>query len=228
MSAHSHSVTHGVRPTPILLTLLYLGLSACGTLPGHGKSEFSYKDMPVADGSAVAGESNNILFQGKPLMLAGMGVKVGDKLRDVKLAQPDLSMIPITETKGKGKVRIISIVPSLDTKVCEQQTHYLSEKNMGLDRMVELITISVDTPFAQKRFAEEAKIANVTFLSDYRATDFGKAHGLLLKDLHLLSRALLVVDKDNKVRYLQITPELAQLPDLEEAFRFARKLVTAS
>ena len=228
MSAHSHSVTHGVRPTPILLTLLYLGLSGCGTLPGHGKSEFSYKDMPVADGSAVAGESNNILFQGKPLMLAGMGVKVGDKLRDVKLAQPDLSMIPITETKGKGKVRIISIVPSLDTKVCEQQTHYLSEKNMGLDRMVELITISVDTPFAQKRFAEEAKISNVTFLSDYRAADFGKAHGLLLKDLHLLSRAVLVVDKDNKVRYLQITPELAQLPDLEEAFRFARKLVTAS
>jgi thiol peroxidase len=205
-----------------------LGLSACGTLPGHGKSAFSYKDMPVADGSAVAGESNNILFQGKPLMLAGMGVKVGDKLRDVKLAQPDLSMIPINETKGKGKVRIISIVPSLDTKVCEQQTHYLSEKNMGLDRMVELITISVDTPFAQKRFAEEAKISNVTFLSDYRAADFGKAHGLLLKDLHLLSRAVLVVDKDNKVRYLQITPELAQLPDLEEAFRFARKLVTAS
>jgi thiol peroxidase len=137
-------------------------------------------------------------------------------------------MVPINDTKGKGKVRIISIVPSLDTKVCEQQTHYLSEKNMGLDRMVELITISIDTPFAQKRFAEEAKITNVTFLSDFRAADFGKAHGLLLKDPHLLSRALLVVDKDNKVRYLQITPELAQLPDLEEAFRFARKLVTAS
>ncbi|ODT44973.1 MAG: 2-Cys peroxiredoxin [Nitrospira sp. SCN 59-13] len=184
--------------------------------------------MPVADGSAVAGEGNNILFQGKPLMLTGMGIKVGDKLRDVKLAQTDLSMIPINDTKGKGKVRIISIVPSVDTKVCEQQTHYLSEKNMGLDRMVELITISIDTPFALKRFAEEAKISNVTFLSDYRAADFGKAHGLLLKDLHFLSRALLVVDKDNKVRYLQITPELAQLPDLEEAFRFARKLVTAS
>ena len=99
---------------------------------------------------------------------------------------------------------------------------------MDLSRMVELITISIDTPFAQKRFAEDAKIANVTFLSDFRAADFGKAHGLLLKDPHLLSRALLVIDKDNTVRYLQITPELAQLPDLEEAFRFARKLVTAS
>ncbi|MBS0170337.1 MAG: thiol peroxidase [Nitrospira sp.] len=228
MSASTSSIRHDTRVSHMLVTLLCLGFSACGTLSGHGKTEFSYKDMPVADGSAMAGEGNNILFQGKPLMLTGMGVKVGDKLRDVKLAQSDLSMIPINETKGKGKVRIISIVPSLDTKVCEQQTHYLSEKNMGLDRMVELITISIDTPFAQKRFAEEAKIANVTFLSDYRAADFGKAHGLLLKDLHLLSRALLVVDKDNKVRYLQITPGLAQLPDLEEAFRFARKLVTTS
>ena len=212
----------------LLLSLFCFGLSACGTLPGTGKADFSYKDMPIADGSAVAGEGNNILFQGKRVRLAGMGVKVGDKVRDGKLAQTDLSMIPVNDTKGKGKVRIISIVPSLDTKVCEQQTHYLSEKNMGLDRMVELITISIDTPFAQKRFAEEAKISNITFLSDFRAADFGKAHGLLLKDLHLLSRALLVVDKDNKVRYLQITPELAQLPDLEEAFRFARKLVTAS
>ncbi len=218
----------GASTSHFLAALLCLGLSGCGTLPGHGHSDFSYKNMPVADGSAAAGEGNNVLFQGKPLMLSGMGIKVGDKLRDVKLTQTDLSMVPINDTKGKGKVRIISIVPSLDTKVCEQQTHYLSEKNMGLDRMVELITISIDTPFAQKRFAEEAKITNVTFLSDFRAADFGKAHGLLLKDPHLLSRALLVVDKDNKVRYLQITPELAQLPDLEEAFRFARKLVTAS
>jgi len=222
------AVIHSSLVPRLLLSLLCVGLGACGTLSNPGKTDFSYKDMPIADGSAVAGEGNNILFQGKPLMLTGMGIKVGDKLRDVKLAQTDLSMVPVNETKGKGKVRIISIVPSLDTKVCEQQTHYLSEKNMGLDRMVELITISIDTPFAQKRFAEEAKINNVTFLSDFRAADFGKAHGLLLKDLHLLSRALLVVDKDNKVRYLQITPELAQLPDLEEAFRFARKLVTAS
>ena len=217
------------RSIPCLLTLLVcLGLSGCGSAPIPGEPNFSYKNLTVASGSAAAGEGNNILFQGKPLMLSGMGIKVGDSLRDVKLAQTDLSMVNINETKGKGKVRIISVVPSLDTKVCEQQTHYLSEKNKGLDRMVELITVSIDTPFAQKRFAEEAKIANVTFLSDFRAADFGKAHGLLLTDPHLLSRAVMVVDKDNKIRYLQITPELAQLPDLEEAFTFARSLVTAS
>lgn len=213
---------------PCLLTAVWLSLNGCGTFSGTGTHDFAYKTLPVADGSAKAGEGNNILFQGKPVMLSGMGIKVGDSLRDVKLAQSDLSMININETKGKGKVRIISIVPSLDTKVCEQQTHYLSEKNKGLDRMVELITISIDTPFAQKRFAEEAKIANVTFLSDFRAADFGKAHGLLLRDPHLLTRAVMVVDKDNKIRYLQITPELAQLPDLDEAFRFAHSLITAS
>jgi thiol peroxidase len=197
-------------------------------MPVPGQPDFAYKDLPIANGSTTAGEGNNILFQGKPLMLSGMGIKVGDSLRDVKLVRTDLSMVNINETKGKGKVRIISVVPSVDTKVCEQQTHYLSEKNKGLDRMVELITISIDTPFAQKRFAEEAKISNVTFLSDFRAADFGKAHGLLLKDPHLLSRAVMVVDKDNTVRYLQITPELGQLPDLEEAFTYARSLVTAS
>jgi len=133
----------------------------------------------------------------------------------------------ITETTGKGKVRIISVVPSLDTKVCEQQTHHLSEKNKGLDNMVELITVSIDTPFAQKRFADEANIHNVTFLSDYRNAEFGKAYGLFLKDPHILARAILIVDAQNTVRYLQITPELAQMPDMDKAFQFARQLITA-
>ncbi|HET6674539.1 MAG TPA: thiol peroxidase [Nitrospiraceae bacterium] len=207
--------------------LLLIAAAGCSTTELMGP-DFSYKTLPVADGSAKPGDGNNVLFQGKPLMLSGTAIKVGEPLRDVKLVQTDLSLTGVTDTKGKGKVRIISVVPSLDTKVCEQQTHYLSEKNKGLDKMVELITISVDTPFAQKRFSEEAKIRNVTFLSDYRGVDFGKAHGLFLKDPHLLTRAVLVVDKDNVVRYLQVTPELAQLPDMEEAFRFARKLVTAS
>jgi len=161
-------------------------------------------------------------------MLSGTGVKVGDHLREVKLTDQDLALVNIAHTSGSGKVRIISVVPSIDTKVCEQQTHQLSEKNHGLDKMVELITVSIDTPFAQKRFAEEAKIRNVTFLSDYRGADFGKTHGLFLRDPHFLARTVMVVDAQNVIRYLQITPELAQLPDLDEAFKFARSLVTAS
>jgi thioredoxin-dependent peroxiredoxin len=211
------------------LSFALLGpLSLAGCMGAGHESEFLYKNITVAEGSAAAGDGHNILFKGSPLALSGNGIKVGDQLRNVRLAQTDLSSISIAETAGKGKVRIISVVPSLDTKVCEQQTHHLSEKNKGLDKMVELITISIDTPFAQKRFAEEAKIGNVTFLSDYRNADFGKAYGLFLQDPHILARAIMVVDPHNTVRYLQITPELAQLPDMDEAFQFARKLITAS
>ncbi len=204
---------------------LSIGLAGCA---GMGESGFLYKNLTVADGSATAGEGNNILFKGTPLGLAGSAIKTGDSLRDVQVTQTDLSLVNIAQTKGEGKVRIISVVPSLDTPVCEQQTHYLSEKNKGLDKMIELITVSVDTPFAQKRFAQEAKIDNVTFLSDYRGGDFGKTHGLFLKGPHILARAVMIIDRNNTIRYLQITPELSQLPDMEAAFRFARSLITSS
>ncbi|HEU4683019.1 MAG TPA: thiol peroxidase [Nitrospira sp.] len=207
------------------LWLSPLVLSAC--MGGGSGSGFLYKNLPVADGTAIAGEGHTVLFKGNPLMLSGTGIKVGDQLRDVKLTDRDLALVNIADTKGRGKVRIVSVVPSLDTKVCEQQTHILSERNKGLDKMVELITVSVDTPFAQKRFAEEAKIGNVTFLSDYRGADFGKAYGLFLKDPHILARAVMVVDAQNKVRYLQVTPELGQLPNLDEAFSVARSLITS-
>jgi len=217
------------RPQVLVISLLLtIGLAGCGSSGRLLDSGFSYSNLPVANGSVVAGEGHSVLFKGSPLMLSGTGVKVGDHLREVKLTDRDLALVNIAHTAGSGKVRIISVVPSLDTKVCEQQTHQLSEKNHGLDKMVELITISIDTPFAQKRFADEAKIRNITFLSDYRGADFGKTHGLFLRDPHFLARAVMVVDAQNVIRYLQITPELAQLPDLDEAFKFARSLVTTS
>ncbi len=207
-----------------------IGLAGCGSMGGSTGSSFQYKNMPVADGSVIPGEGQKVLYKGSPLVLSGNGIKVGDSLREVQLTQmteTGLSPIAITDTKGKGKVRIISVVPSLDTPVCEQQTHYLSEKNKGLDKMIELVTVSVDTPFAQKRFAQEAKIANVTFLSDYRDVEFGKTYGLLLNGPHILARTVMVVDANNTVRYLQVTPELTQLPNMDEAFAVAKTLITA-
>jgi len=204
-----------------------LGFTGCGSTGSSSSTSFLYKNLTVADGSTMAGEGHTVLFKGSPLALSGTGIKVGDPLREVKLTQTDLSLINITDTKGKGKVRIISVVPSLDTKVCEQQTHYLSEKNKGLDKMVELVTVSIDTPFAQKRFAEEAHITNVTFLSDYRGAEFGKTYGLFLQGPHILARTVMVIDAHDTVRYLQITPELTQLPDLDEAFAVAKSLITA-
>jgi thiol peroxidase len=202
-----------------------IGLAGCSSTGG---TSFLYKDLTIAGSSAVAGEGQKVLFKGSPLVLSGTGIKVGDSLREVSLTQTDLSPIGITDTKGKGKVRIISVVPSLDTPVCEQQTHYLSEKNKGLDKMIELVTVSVDTPFAQKRFAQEAHINNVTFLSDYKDAEFGKAYGLLLKGPHILARTVMVVDANNTVRYLQVTPELAQLPDMDKAFAVAKSLINQS
>jgi thiol peroxidase len=198
-------------------------LSSCSSLGSQAEPSFQYKDLPVATGSVEAGSGHTVMFKGTPLTLAGLGVKVGERLRDVQVVTTDLALINIADTKGK--VRLLSIVPSLDTPVCEQQTHHLSEKNGGLDSLVELITISVDTPFAQRRFAKAAKIGNVIFLSDYRGGEFGKAHGLWVEQLHLLARTVMVVDRDNVIRYLQVTPDLAQLPDLDAAFRAARALL---
>ncbi len=213
---------HRYRHMALLGAVGLVAYTGCAEMDHHHAGGFTYQQFPTATGSAAAGDGQSVTFKGKPLALAGAGIKVGDSLRDVKVAKTDLSLVSLSETKGK--VRIISIVPSLDTKVCEQQTHYLSEKNSGLDRAVELVTVSVDTPFAQNRFAKEAHIENITFLSDYRGGDFGKTYGLLVKDVHILARTVMVVDKDNVIRYLQITPELAQMPDMEAAFKAARGL----
>jgi len=205
------------------ISLIALAGAGC-LLAGCATGGFVYSDLPVSKTSAEAGSGHSVMMGSKPTSLEGTGIKVGDSLRDAKLTTtpPDLKLVSLTDSKGT--VRIVSIVPSLDTKVCEQQTHYLSEKNANLDRDVQLITVSVDTPFAQKRFAEEAKIKNVTFLSDYRSGDFGRAYGLLIPDIHVLARAVMVVDKDNVVRYLQVVPELASMPDIDAAFNAARKV----
>ncbi len=212
---------HSVNLVVILALVAGTGLAACSS-PESGAG-FSYREMPVATESVGAGEGNSVTMGGSPLALTGAGIRPGEALRNANLARGDLSLIDVADTKGK--VRIISVVPSLDTPVCEQQTHYLSEKNGGLDESVELITVSVDTPFAQVRFAREAAIENVTFLSDYRDAAFGRAHGLLVEGPHFLARAVLVVDADNVVRYLQVNDELAAMPDMEAAFRVARSLV---
>ncbi|MDT7041080.1 thiol peroxidase [Candidatus Nitronereus thalassa] len=203
--------------------LMIIGLSGCATLDPSSDKGFSYTSIPVATGTVSSGEGSSIQFRGAPLDLSGQSIAQGDSLRSVKVAKDDLSLLDIASTKGK--VRIISVVPSLDTKVCEQQTHYLSEKNQGLDAQVDLYTISVDTPFAQGRFAKEAKINNVTFLSDYRGGDFGRTFGLLLEGPHVLARTVMVVDQHNVIKYLQVTPDLANMPDMEAAFEAARKLL---
>jgi thiol peroxidase len=182
--------------------------------------------MPVAKDSAKAGAGNTVALKGSALPLAGDAIEVGKPLPSAIVSTTDLK--PINLADSTGKVRVISVVPSLDTPTCDAQTHELSEKNGGLDKSVELITVSMDLPFAQKRFAKEAKISNVTFLSDYKAREFGNNNGLLIEPLGLLARAVIVTDKDNVVRYIQVVPEVTALPDMQEAMRVAKGLSQGS
>ena len=115
-------------------------------------------------------------------------------------------------------------LPSVDTPTSEKQTHILSEENNGLDKTVNLITVSRDLPFAQKRFAKEANIENIQFLSDYRSGEFGTRTGLLIEENRLLARAIIVLDQTGTIRYLEIVKELGHLTDMGKAFIAARSL----
>jgi len=138
-----------------------------------------------------------------------------------------MTMKDVDLSKEKGSVLVLSVVPSLDTPVCEEQTHYLGEKGSGVPGSVKRIVISRDTPFAQKRFAKEAKLTDLQYLSDYKQGDFGRSTGLLTDGLMLLARSVIVVDKEGTVRYIQVVPEMSHLPDMEKAFEKATELAKA-
>ncbi|NIQ03912.1 MAG: thiol peroxidase [Nitrospinaceae bacterium] len=167
-------------------------------------------------------DTPQVRLRGKPLTLMGTAITPGQALP--RLSLPDSRMKPVDLSAFKGKVTIVSVVPSIDTRVCEKQTHILSEENGGLDATVRLVTVSRDLPFAQKRFAQEAKINNVLFLSDYRDAGFGTASGLLIQENRLLTRAVMVLDKAGIIRHLEIVPDLGQLPDMKKAFAVAGSL----
>jgi thiol peroxidase len=171
----------------------------------------------------ATGDGNNVGSRGRPAELAGTSLKVGDKLPSASLVKIDMSVVDIGN--NGGKVRILNIVPSLDTTTCDEQTHELAETNEGLDLHVEMVTISVDLPFAQRRYTTSGEFKKVTFLSDYRGNAFGKSTGLLLKQSQLLARAVLVVDKNNVIRHMQVMPDMSFLPDMQTAFKVARGLI---
>ncbi len=149
-------------------------------------------------------------------------MQVGEVLPKVNLPDTFLKMVNLHAFIGK--VTILSVIPSIDTPTCEKQTHILSEENNGLDKTVNLITISRDLPFAQKRFSKEANIGNIQFLSDYRSGEFGTRTGLLIEENRLLARAIIVLDRTGTIRYLEIVKELGNLPDMNKAFIAASSL----
>jgi thiol peroxidase len=160
-------------------------------------------------------------FKGGPLTLVGPEVKVGQKAPDFKVLANDLS--EVTLAGSKGKVRIISVVPSIDTPVCDMQTRRFNEEAAKLGNKIEILTISADLPFAQKRYCGAAGIDKVKTLSDHRDASFGNAYGVLIKELRLLMRSIFVVDDKDAVRHAEYVKELTSHPNYEAALAAAKQ-----
>ncbi|MFT9849601.1 thiol peroxidase [Aneurinibacillus sp. REN35] len=162
-----------------------------------------------------------ITFKNNPMTLIGEEVKVGDTAKDFTVLAQGLQ--PYSLQDGKGKVRLISVVPSIDTGVCEAQTRRFNEEAAGLEG-VEVLTVSVDLPFAQARWCGAEGIENVKMLSDHRDLSFGEAFGVAIKELRLLARAIFVLDADNKVTYVEYVSEATNHPDYDKAIAAVKEV----
>lgn len=166
-----------------------------------------------------------VTFKGSPLTLIGPELKVGSPAPDFQVVTLDLS--PASLATFKDKTLLISVVPSLDTPVCDAQTRRFNEEAATLSG-VEILTISMDLPFAQKRWCGAAGIDRVRVLSDHRDASFGASYGVLIKELRLLSRAVFVVDGKGTIRYIEYVPEITSHPNYDAALAALHRLVATT
>jgi thiol peroxidase len=171
----------------------------------------------------MAERTGVVTIHGDPLSLVGDELKVGDKAPDFELLDNDLN--PVALSAYAGKVVVLATVPSLDTPVCDVETRKFSEKAGELGDGVAVLTISMDLPFAQKRWCGAAGVENVQTLSDHRDAAFATAYGVLIKELRLLARAVFVVDREGVVRYVELVKEITNEPDYDAALAAVSKLV---
>ncbi len=164
-----------------------------------------------------------VKFKGNPMTLLGEDVLVGSRAPEFQVVTNDLQ--PVTLKDSNEKVRLITVVPSLDTGVCDTMTRKFNEKAAQLPDSVVIYTISLDLPFAQKRWCGNAGVEKVQTLSDYQERSFGLAYGILIKELKLLARAVFVIDQKGMVAYREIVPEVTQEPDYEAALAAVQKLI---
>lgn len=164
-----------------------------------------------------------VTFGGKKLNLYGEVVKVSDKALDFKAVNNDLSSFDSKE--NQGKVVVYSVVPSIDTGVCSLQARTFNEEAEKLGDNVIVITVSCDLPFAQKRFCAQEGIKNSISISDYKDHDFGKKYGFLIEDLALLSRGVVIVDKNGKIAYTEYVKEVTNEVNFEAALDAVKALI---
>lgn len=164
-----------------------------------------------------------ITFAGDPLTLVGNEVRVGDKAPQFTVVDKGLKQVSLSDFQGK--VKLISVTPSLDTPVCDLQARTFNEEAAALPDAIVVLNISMDLPFAIARFCSNAGIEKIETLSDYKDASFGTAYGVLIKELRLLSRSIFVVDQKDVITYIEMVPEITKAPNYDKALSEARKLV---
>ena len=162
----------------------------------------------------MAETERTVNLKGEPLVLAGPEIKVGQKAPDFKLLAIDSTDVELSQSQGK--VRLLSVVHSLDTNVCDLQTQRFEEEAAKFKDVI-IYAISMDLPFAQARYCGANNIKNLQTLSDHREASFGRAYGVLIEKLRLLSRAIFIIDREDIVQYVEYVPEVAQPPDYDKA-----------
>jgi thiol peroxidase len=168
-------------------------------------------------------QASAVTLHGNPMTLVGDPVQVGGTAPEATLV--DNEMKPVSLSSYRGKVVILATVPSLDTPVCDMETRRFNSEAAKLGDDVVILTVSMDLPFAQKRWCGAAGVDQVITLSDHREAALGRAHGLLIKELRLLARAVMVLDRDGIVRYRQLVKEVGDEPDYAAALAAAQNLV---
>ena len=173
----------------------------------------------------MADTKRTVSLKGKEFTLAGPEITVGQKAPDFKLIAADSSEVELSHSSGK--VRLLSVVHSLDTEVCDLQTQRFEREAANFTGVV-IHAISMDLPFAQARYCGAHNISKLTTLSDHRKASFGSAYGVLIEELRLLSRAIFIIDRDDTVRYVDYVPEVADHPDYDKAVEALRSIVDRS
>jgi thiol peroxidase len=164
-------------------------------------------------------------MRGNPLTLIGPELKTGDHAPDFNVVDSNLKPVSLKDTGNN--VRIISVVPSLDTPVCDAQTKRFNEEAAKLSG-VDILTVSMDLPFAQKRWCGAFGVDKVKMLSDHRDASFGSSYGTLIKDMRIESRAIFVVDQENTIRHAEYVKEVADFPNYEAALSAAKSAAAAT
>jgi thiol peroxidase len=163
-----------------------------------------------------------VLLKGKPMTLSGSEIKIGQKAPDFKLLAIDSTNVELSQSKGK--VRLLSVVHSLDTNVCDLQTQRFEQEAANFKDVI-IYAISMDLPFAQARYCGAHSIKNLKTLSDHRDASFGRAYGVLIEELRLLSRSIFIIDRYDVIQYVEYVPEVTQHPDYDKAIEALKKVV---